>query len=119
MKGNWPTYTPTGYIEGLSYLGNADLTYYQKPYQKRTKFKYITQSALLIEGSNHWIGGYNIAVVDAPVSGTHFIRRHAQRINVLFWDLHAENLGMLPYADNMPTTNPDVNIFWRGTRSGQ
>lgn len=121
QKGTWPSYTPTGYKEGLSYLGNADLPYYQKPYQKRTKFKYISNTALVIEGSNHWIAGYDKPVVDYPISSTHFIRRHDKRINVLFWDLHVETLESLPKDPNkstMPTNIPAVNIFWRGTASG-
>jgi len=121
QKGTWPAYTPTGYPEGLSYLGNSDLTYHQKPYQKRTKFKYTSSTALVIEGSNHWIGSYSTAKVDYPVSSTHFIRRHDKRINVLFWDLHVENLEKLPIDPNdnsMPVGIPEVNIFWRGTASG-
>ncbi|MFA5646013.1 MAG: prepilin-type N-terminal cleavage/methylation domain-containing protein [Candidatus Ratteibacteria bacterium] len=107
--------------EGLSYLHNGDLMYYQKAYQKVTKFKFSPRTAILIEGSNHWTCGYTASVVDTKIAGTCLIRRHNQSINVLFLDLHAENLQDLPKdptKTSMPTTLPAVNIFWRGTPTG-
>jgi len=107
--------------EGLSYLHNGDLMYYQKAYQKVTKFKYPSRIALLIEGANHWTCGYTNPVVDAKVAGTCIVRRHNQSINVLFLDQHVENLKDLPKdpaKPGLPTALPEVNIFWRGTPTG-
>jgi len=103
--------------KGTSYLFNGDLSYYNRSYQKITLFKFPVKTMLLADGSNHWTGNYTTTVSDGKVSGTHFARRHNHSINVLFLDLHVENMKDLPRDPNdtsMPTGVTDVNYFWRG-----
>ncbi|MFA5646091.1 MAG: prepilin-type N-terminal cleavage/methylation domain-containing protein [Candidatus Ratteibacteria bacterium] len=107
--------------KGISYLINGDLSYYQKKYQKITVFKYPSKSAFMIDGNNHWTGNYTTQVTDSKASGTCFVRRHDKSLNVLFLDMHVENMKDLPKdptKSSMPTTVPDVNTFWRGRPAG-
>ncbi len=107
---------------GTSYLINSDLFYYNKTFQKITLFKYPSKTMHLADGNNHWTGGYTTLVTDTKVGGTTcFVRRHDKSINVLFLDMHVENMKDLPRdptKNTMPSNVAEVNTFWRGRPAG-
>jgi prepilin-type processing-associated H-X9-DG protein len=106
---------------------NAELYYYSHEYYKNiTKFKSPSDTAYLMDGTNHWLSGYafnaasNVLVYgvgSTKVTSTRYWARHNKSIDVLFLDGHSKNRSAKSLPNSGPTllvANHEVKIFWRG-----
>jgi len=131
--GDLPDKIPTGLTEGISYLGNGDLCFYDSYYKTINRFKYPSKTHFIMDGTNHYVmyGYGNLVDFDIRIYGvspektsnTRWHARHNKSLNALLLDGHAENYTLetvpIDWSDfAMPTANQEVNIFWRGTLSG-
>jgi len=119
---------PTGLLEGVSYLANAELYYYHAPFKKSNSFKYPSRTMYASDGGGHYymqsyaraVGAYDVKILRTPSNvDSKFEARHSKSINSLLLDGHVNRYNVNDFPIDrtdtaLPVPDNDVDIFWRG-----